>query len=179
MVSKKRKKIILILISILVFYFFIPVPIVTKNQEVSIQEKALTVLYNQQEYGPKEQIQIFYVEIGKGKLFDPFFDPDDGTYILTTEDPSDQLINKLQLWPNKVKPASGYRPADPNDIVVHNEQHERGIFLSVGPIIKSMGLARCRTYYYGGGLCSAEYETFLIWTPLGWKHLFNFRLWSS
>lgn len=179
--KKKKKKIILILLGIFVFYFFIPIPFITKNQELSIQESALTFLYNHQRYGPKESLQICYIQIGEGGLLDPFFDYDGRSYhtLLTYSDPTEQLLNRIKEWPVKIEPASHYLPADPNGFVARNEQGELGIFLSVGPIIKSMGLARCRTYYWKNGLNAAEYETFLIWTPLGWKHFFSIRMWGA
>jgi len=177
--KKKKKKIILILLGILAFYFFVPVPFITKNQQFSIQESALTFVYNQLSQSFKEHVKVFYLEIGKGKLFDSFIDMGDGSSYLSTEDPSTHLLTKIQRWPHKIEPGSNFHPADPNAVVVVNEYGEPGLFLSVGPIIKSMGLAQCRTGYWGGGLCSAEYETLLIWTPLGWKHLFSLKVWQS
>ena len=161
------------------FYFFVPIPWITNSQKLSIQEVAFNYLYDSEGYGSKEKRGVFYIDIGKGGIFESYYDMDIGRRTMESAEPSGELLSRLSEWPTQVKAFSMYRPVDPNSVVVHNEKGEPGVILSVGQIIKSLGLSRCRTHYYGNGLCAAEYETFLVWTPFGWKHFFSWRLWVS
>ena len=178
--KKRRKRIVWTIVLIFVLYFFLPLPFITEKQEIAIQENAFRSLYDSEHYGRKERLKTFYVEVGEGGIFDSFGGPNSGPLYLEEKDPSGQLLSALNDFPIEVKPVSVLHKTDPNDVIVaYRERDERAIFFGVGPIVKSLGLARCRTLYDGGGLCMAEFESFFVWTPFGWKHLFSFMLWVS
>lgn len=178
--KKRKKKIIGICVSITFLYFFLPLPRVTEQQEIAIQESAFRFLYDSEHYGHKEKLKTFYVKIGKGKLFDSFEDWGKGGSCLEMKDPSSQLLCALNDFPIEVKPGSLVLNSDPYVITAtHQKRGEHIVLFAAGPIIKSLGLSRCRTFYDGGSLCAAEFESLFVWTPFGWKHLYSFMLWVS
>lgn len=176
--KKRKKTIIWICILIVVLYFSLPLPFITENQEIAIQKSAFNFLYNSEHYGHKEKLENFYIGIGKGKLFDGFSTNCESC--LEIKDPSSRLLCALNDIPIEIKPGSILLKMDPNEMIAaYRERRERFFLFAAGPIIKSLGLARCRTFYDGGGLCAAEFESFFVWTPLGWKHIFSLMLWVS
>ncbi len=178
--KKKRKRIIWTIVLVFIIYFFLPVPFITKHQELSIQEKAFHFLYDREDYGPKERVKTLYIDIGEGGLLATFFDIKENGSVFELKSPSPQVIKALSDLPVEVKLGSEFKPTEVDGMIpVLNEQGDSAVLLGVAPIIKSLGLARCRTYYNCGPLCSAEYESFFIWTPLGWKHFFSFPYMKS
>ncbi len=179
-VSKKRKKrIIFACLLIIGLYLFMPIPHVSQKQRLAIHEQAFRFLYLSEEYGHKEKVDACYVDIGYGKLFGAFGPGNER--LLKLKDPHDNLIRALNDLPTTIKPGSEYPQIDWDNPEAKEDYKfvQNSVCFGAGPIFKSLGLARCRTYYEGGPLCAAEYETFFVWTPWGWKYLFSFMLWIS
>jgi hypothetical protein len=153
--------------------------VLTENQEIAIQESAFRFLYNRGDFGQKESVKTLYIDIGEGELLATFIDWKEDGSVFKLKTPSERLISALKDLPVEIRPGLEFQATDPNRFSIQNEQGQSAILFGVGPIIKSVGLARCRTYYDKGMLCAAEYESLFIWTPLGWKHLFSFPYFKS
>ncbi|MDH4203587.1 MAG: hypothetical protein OEV87_11945 [Phycisphaerae bacterium] len=177
--KKRRKKTIWVVVLMVILYFFLPLPFVTEDQKIAIQQAALYSVYNRGDFGQKESVKTLFVNIGEGEFLATFFEIKENGSVFKIKDPSRQVIQALNGFPVEIRSGSEFVPTDPNWVSVVNERGERGILLGVGPIIKSLGLARCRTYYDAGPLNAAEYESFFIWTPFGWKNLFSFPYMKS
>lgn len=178
---KGRKRIIIwsCLLAV-ILYLFLPLPFITHTQELAIQKQAFCHLYDSGHYGRKEELNTCYIQIGEGKLFDGFESRDNNNTELRLTEPSDQLLEAMSDFPIKI--CSGFlcNESDSDSESTDSDRpRDRKVLFGVGPILKSLGLARCRTFYDGGCLCAAEYESFFVWTPFGWKHLFSFMLWVS
>ena len=178
--KKRGKKVRWLLGLVVAVYFFLPLPTVTEKQATAIHEQAFRFLYNSEDYGPKESVEVFYIDIGHGNILGTFgFCQNE--HSLKLRDPDESLMTALVDWPTVVKVGSEFPQIDWDcpEAKENQESIQNTVNLAAGPILKSLGLARCRTYYDGGPLCAAEYESLFAWTPFGWKHLFSIQLWVS
>lgn len=178
MKKKTRKRIIWATVLFILLYFFLPIPFM-KEHDLAVQESAFRYLYDAEEYGRKAYIKVLYLQLGEGNPFGYFFFWNGSKPILAAVDPPDRLMKRLSAMPVHVKPASEFDPTAWEKLTPEEQRNQKGVLFGVGPVIKSFGLARCRTYYDGGLLCSQENESFFVWTPFGWKHLFSIRLYIS
>lgn len=178
MTKKKKRRIIWATVLFILLYFFLPIPFM-KEHDLALQESAFRYLYDAEDYGRKAYVKILYLQVGEGNPFGYFVNWSGSKRVFKAVDPSDQLLDRLSVLAVQVKSASQFDPTAWEQLTPEEKHNQMGVLFGVGPVIKSIGLARCRTYYDGGALCSQENESVFIWTPFGWKHLFSIRLYIS
>ena len=174
--KKRQKRIFWAIVFFILLYIFMPLPFMGS---FAVQECAFRYLYDAEQYGRKDRVKTVYLTIGEGNPFGSFAEWPGKGPSLKSNDPPDQLICRLSDLSVEIKPVSMYDSTWGESFTEDERLAQLCITFGAGPVIQSIGLARCRTFYHGGGLCAQENESFFIRTPFGWKHLFSFRLWIS